>query len=137
MELSGMPDVIPDDYLDLMSIEKRAFAELAIVLKDGTPHVSPVWFDYSDGLVVINTARGRVKDKALHRHPVVAMSIRDPQDPYRYLMIRGPVVAETEEGGEDSIRDLSLKYRGHRNYKMGPGMVRVIYKVKPERVFAD
>jgi PPOX class probable F420-dependent enzyme len=131
-----MADVIPESYLDLLTTEKRAIAELAVVLKDGTPQVSPVWFDYADGLIVINTARGRVKDKALHRHPMVAMSIRDPDDPYRYLLIRGPVVEETEEGGYDSIQDLNLKYHGVRRYKLGPGMVRVIYKIKPERVFA-
>jgi PPOX class probable F420-dependent enzyme len=131
-----MADVIPESHLDLMTTEKRAIAELAVVLKDGTPQVSPVWFDYADGLIVINTARGRVKDKALHRHPMVALSIRDPDDPYRYLLIRGPVVDETEEGGYDSIQDLNLKYHGVRQYKLGPGMVRVIYKIKPERVFA-
>ena len=127
---------IPERYRDLLTWEKRAFAELAVVLKDGTPQVSPVWFDFVDGLLVINTARGRVKDKAMRKHPVVAMSIRDPDDPYRYLLIRGPVVEETEEGGYDSIQDLNLKYHGVRQYKLGPGMVRVIYKIKPERVFA-
>jgi len=131
-----MADVIPESHLDLMTTEKRAIAELAVVLRNGTPQVSPVWFDYADGLIVINTARGRVKDKALHRHPMVALSIRDPDDPYRYLLIRGPVVDETEEGGYDSIQDLNLKYHGVRQYKLGPGMVRVIYKIKPERVFA-
>ncbi|MEP7357799.1 MAG: pyridoxamine 5'-phosphate oxidase family protein [Anaerolineales bacterium] len=131
-----MPVEIPQDYLDLLTTEKRAFADLAVVLNDGTPQVSPVWFDFVDGLFIINTARGRVKDKALKRHPVVAMSIRDPDDPYRYLLIRGPVVEETEEGGADSIRDLNLKYHGDRNYNIRPGMVRVIYKIKPERVFA-
>jgi PPOX class probable F420-dependent enzyme len=127
---------IPESYLDLLTWEKRAFADLAVVLKDGTPQVSPVWFDYVDGLFVINTARGRLKDRALRGHPIVAMSIRDPDDPYRYLLIRGPVVEETEEGGYDSIQDLNLKYHGVRQYKMGPGMVRVIYKIKPEHVFA-
>ena len=127
---------IPESYRDLLTWEKRAFADLAVVLKDGTPQVSPVWFDFVDGLIVINTARGRVKDRALRDHPIVAMSIRDPDDPYRYLLIRGPVVEETEEGGYDSIQDLNLKYHGVRQYKLRPGMVRVIYKIKPERVFA-
>ena len=53
-----MADVIPESHLDLMTTEKRAIAELAVVLKDGSPQVSPVWFDYADGLIVINTARG-------------------------------------------------------------------------------
>ena len=132
-----MPDAIPADYADLLTREKRAFAELALVLRDGTPHVSPVWFEYEGGLIVINTARGRVKDKVLHRHPMVAMSIRDPNDPYRYLLIRGPVVDETEVGGDERIRDLNLKYRGNREFRLTPGQVRVTYRIKPERVFAD
>ena len=130
-----MAVTIPEGYADLLSRDKRAFAHLALVLKDGTPHVSPIWFDYQDGLIVINTARGRVKDKALQRHPYVALSISEAADPNRYLLIRGPVVAETEEGAWDQIDDLNLKYNGNRNFRRLAGQVRVTYKIKPEHVF--
>jgi hypothetical protein len=70
--------LIPKDYVDLLSPERRAFADLALVLRDGTPQVTPVWFEWDGELIVINTARGRVKDKVLHRHPVVALLIADP-----------------------------------------------------------
>ena len=126
---------VPERLAILLERETKAYLNLALVLKDGTPHVSPVWFDYVDGLIVLNTARGRVKDKVLARHPVVAMSIMDPKDPYRYLMITGPVVAETEEGGYEGICDLNLKYRGSLNYPKKKGEVRVIYKVRPESFF--
>jgi PPOX class probable F420-dependent enzyme len=132
-----MADKIPEDFADLLTREKVAFANLAVVLQDGTPHVSPIWFDYQDGLIIINTARGRVKDKVMHRHPTVALAISEPAHPDRYLLIRGPVVEETEEGGYEGICDLSLKYRGNRNYPRVPGQVRVIYKVRPERVFGS
>ena len=130
-----MAVTIPEGYADLLSRDRRAFAHLALVLKDGTPHVSPIWFDYQDGLIVINTARGRVKDKALHRHPYAALSISLPDDPNRYLLIRGPVVEETEDGAWDQIDDLNLKYNGNRNYRRLPGQVRVTYKIKPEHIF--
>jgi PPOX class probable F420-dependent enzyme len=130
-----MADVIPQEFSDLVTREKRAFANLALVLNDGTPHVSPIWFDYKNGLVVINTARGRIKDKALHRHPYAALSILDPADSNRYLLMRGPVIEETEEGAWDQIDDLNLKYNGNRNFKRLPGQVRVTYKIKPEHVF--
>jgi len=130
-----MTETIPPDFADLLLPETRAFANLALVLKDGTPQVSPIWFDYQDGLIVINTARGRVKDKVLRRHPYVALAIAAPGDPNRYLLIRGPVVEETEDGAWDQIDDLNLKYNGDRNFTRRPGQVRVTYKIKPEHVF--
>jgi PPOX class probable F420-dependent enzyme len=132
-----MADKIPESFADLLTRETLAFANLALALKDGTPQVTPIWFDYEDGLIIINTARGRIKDKVLHRHPTVALSIWDPANPYRYLLIRGPVVDETEEGGYDRICDLNFKYHGSRDYPRVPGQVRVTYKVRPERVFGS
>jgi PPOX class probable F420-dependent enzyme len=129
-----MESIIPKGYDDLLSLERRAFAYLALVLSDGTPQVTPVWFDWEDGLVVINTARGRVKDKVMRRHPVVAILIADPANPYRYLQIKGPVVFESEESAYEQICSLQQKYHGDRNYPKRPGEVRVIYKIKPEKV---
>jgi PPOX class probable F420-dependent enzyme len=126
--------MIPSEFADLLSPEKKAFAHLALVLTNGTPQVTPVWFDWDGTHLIINTARGRVKDKVLRRRPVVALAISDPDDPYRYLQIRGRVVAETEEGAYDQICDLRLKYRGDRNYPRNPGEVRVTYRILPEAV---
>src|SRR5438067_2091698 len=101
---------IPEAYADLLRPETRAYANLALVLKDGTPQVSPIWFDYQDRLIVISTARGRVKDKALHRQRYAALSISAPADPNRYLLVRGPVVEETEAGAWEVIDTLNTKY---------------------------
>ncbi len=128
--------LIPEKFNDLLSRSKKAFAYLALVKKDGMPQVTPIWFDWDGKNVVINTARGRVKDKILHRHPIVALLIQDPTNPYRYLQIRGPVVEETETGGYDEICDLNEKYHGNRNYPKNAGEVRVTYKISPERVDA-
>ncbi len=127
---------VPEKYLDLLTIEKKAFAALALALADGAPQVTLVWFGWDGTHLILNTARGRVKDKVLHRRAKVALLIVDPGDPYRYLQIRGTVVEETEEGAYDVICDLRLKYRGDRNYPKNPGEVRVTYKVLPERVQA-
>ncbi len=129
-----MADTIPEGWADLLVPEKRAFAHLALVLADGTPQVSPVWFAYRDGLILISTARGRVKDKALHRSRYAALSIIEPPDPNRYLLVRGPVVEETEEGAWEFIDELSQIYDG-RPFTRRPGQVRVTYKIKPEHVF--
>jgi PPOX class probable F420-dependent enzyme len=131
-----MDGLIPKEFSDLLSRGKKSFADLALVLSDGTPQVTPVWFDWDGELVTINTARGRVKDKILHRHPVVALMIADPADYYRYIQIKGPVVFESEEGAYEQICGLQEKYRGNRDYPKRPGEVRVIYKIKPEKVQA-
>ena len=127
--------LIPERLIDLLSPEKKAFASLALTLANGSPQVTPIWFGWDGTRIVLNTARGRVKDKVMHRRGKVALSIVDPSDPYRYLQIRGRVVDETEEGAYDVICDLRLKYRGDRNYPRNPGEVRVTYKVLPEQVF--
>ena len=132
-----MPITLPERLADLATSEKKAFAYLALVKKDGTPQVTPIWFDFDGSLFIFNTARGRVKDKIMHRHPTVAFVISDPENPYRYMEVSGKVVAESEEGGYDQICDLNLKYHGDRNYPKRPGEVRVTYKVLPERVFPE
>ncbi len=121
---------------DLLQRDKRAYAALALVLQDGSPHVSPIWFDYDGTHLIINTARGRVKDRILKRHPAVALSIVDPAEPERYLLVRGRVVDETEEGAFDVICDLREKYEGDRNFHRTPGQVRVTYKILPEHEFS-
>lgn len=127
--------LIPERLHDLLTREKKAFANLALVLRDGRPHVSPIWFDYDGTHIIINTARGRVKDRVLKRRPWVTLSIMDPGNPYRWMMIRGPVVDETEVGGYDEICDLAEKYRGKREYPKTPGEVRVTYKIFPKDVY--
>lgn len=129
-----MSSAIPERFADLVSREIRAFANLAVTLSDGTPQVSPVWFDYDGTHFIFNTARGRVKDKVMRRHPMVAFSIVDPADPYRYFLVRGRVVAETEEGGYEGICALNQKYHGNPNYPKR-AETRVIYKVLPEKIF--
>lgn len=132
-----MSITIPERFTDLISREKKAFAMLALVKRDGTPQVTPIWFDYDGTHFIFNTARGRVKDHILHKRPVVAFVIIDPENSYRYFQIRGRVVDESEEGAYQRICDLNVKYHGNPNYPLAPGMVRVTYKVLPEKVFPE
>jgi PPOX class probable F420-dependent enzyme len=126
-----MPEAIPEKYRDLFS--KRAFASLATLMPNGSPQVTPVWCDLEGDFVVFNSAKGRQKDRNVRRDPRVAMAIVDPENPYRYLEIRGRVVEITEEGADESINKLAKKYLGVDKYPYGqPSEVRVIYKIKPE-----
>lgn len=129
-----MPGVIPDKYLDLLDKGKKAFAHLATVMPDGTPQVTPVWVDYDGQYVLVNSARGRQKDKNMKRDSSVALSIMDPDNPYRYLEVRGRVAEITEEGADEHIDKMANKYIGQERYPWrGPGEVRVIYKIEPQR----
>ncbi len=121
---------IPENFTDLLSWEKKSFAHLALVLRDGTPQCTPLWFDYDGTHVIINSALGRVKDKAMRRTPHVALAISDPENPYRYIQIRGKVVEITEEGGREIIDHLSEKYRG-ATYNHKENEKRVTYKILP------
>lgn len=128
---------IPDTHIDLLRREAKAYAVLALTMADGTPQATPIWFDWDGTHIVINTARRRVKDRILHKHPKVAVTIWDPRDPERYLQLRGHVVFESEQGGYDQICDLREKYQGDRNFPKRPGEVRVTYKILPENVYAE
>jgi len=121
---------IPAGFMDLFT--KKAFANLATLMQDGTPQVSPVWLDFANGRIRVNTARGRVKDKNMQRNPAVAIAILDPENPYRHLAIRGRVVRSTEEGADEHIDSLAKKYLGKEKYPgRRPGEVRVTYEIEP------
>src|SRR5207302_430682 len=126
-----MAATIPDKYLDLLE-QKKAFAHLATVMPDGSPQVTPVWFDYTDGVIRVNTARGRVKVRNMKVGMPVALAIMDPDNPYRYIQIRGPVERVTEEGASAHIDRLAKKYLGADKYPYAqPGEVRVMFEIKP------
>ncbi|HXZ33207.1 MAG TPA: PPOX class F420-dependent oxidoreductase [Terriglobales bacterium] len=126
-----MAGAIPEKYRDLFS--KRAFASLSTLMPDGRPQVTPVWVDFDGEHVIFNSAKGRQKDRNVRRDPRVAMAIVDPENPYRYLEIRGRVGEITEEGADAHIDKMAKKYLGVDKYPYRqPGEVRVMYKITPE-----
>src|SRR5271155_1348659 len=96
-----MAEQLPASHRDLF--DKVAFASLSTLMPDGSPQVTPVWVDYDGKYVIVNTAKGRQKDKNLRRDGRVALAIPDPQNPYRYMEIRGRVAEITEKGADDHI----------------------------------
>jgi PPOX class probable F420-dependent enzyme len=127
-----MATQVPDKYVDLL--QKKAFANLSTLLPDGSPQVTPVWVDYDGKHVRVNSALGRVKDKNMRRDPRVSLAIQDPENPYRYVEIRGKVVDITQNGADEHINSLSQKYLGNPVYPgRKPGEVRVLYKIAPEK----
>jgi PPOX class probable F420-dependent enzyme len=122
---------IPEKYLDLVQ-QKKAFANLATLMPDGSPQVTPVWFDYKDGRLRVNTAKGRVKARNMQEGAPVALAIMDPDNPYRYVQVRGRVKRVAEQNANAHIDSLAKKYLGKDKYPWArPDEVRVIYEIEP------
>lgn len=125
---------IPPDFHDLF--EKETFAHLATLLPNGELHVTPVWVDYdadTDRLLV-NTERGRRKEKNARNDSRVAISMTDPENPYRMLSVTGSVDELTTEGAREHINELSKRYMGEDEYPNPIQTERIIISIKPEDV---
>jgi len=126
---------IPESHSDLIGDESPAYAYLATIMQDGTPQVTPVWFNTDDEYILINSAQGRVKDKNMRSRPQVALAIHNPKNPYRYIQVRGVIAEISSEGARQHIDDLALKYTGKAGFTIkDPDEVRLIYKLLPENV---
>ncbi|MCC6217164.1 MAG: PPOX class F420-dependent oxidoreductase [Polyangiaceae bacterium] len=129
-----MPSTIPEAFLDLLTT-KKSFAHLGTTMPDGTPQVTPVWVDWDGQHVLVNSARGRLKDRNMDTRRKVGLAISDPENPYRYLGIQGEVVEVTEDGAAAHIDTMAKKYLGQDKYPFGqPGEVRCLYKIAPRKV---
>lgn len=120
----------PEKFLDLLDPKTKAFLYLATVNAKGIPQVTPVWFDTDGEHILINTNEGRAKDRNMKARPDIAMAIQDPNDPYRYLGMRGKVVSHTTEGADEHINKLSLRYYG-TPWTYREGQKRIIFKIQP------
>jgi PPOX class probable F420-dependent enzyme len=114
----------------------KNFAFLATVKKDGSPQVTPTWIDRENNIILINTAKGRLKHKNVTRDPRVSISLVDDQNPYSMVTISGRVIEQTAEGADEHIDKLARKYLNTDKYPShSPGVKRVILKIKPEKIF--
>lgn len=123
---------IPESHQDLFV--RPVVVGLATVQPDGQPQVTPIWADLEDGKIRINTAAGRQKWKNLIERPMATVMALDPDDPYRWIEVRGKVVSNSEEGGDDVINQLSHKYTGQDYQGFVEGQVRVTFLIEPTRV---
>lgn len=123
---------IPDDLKSIL--QTKALAHVATVTPGGQPRTSPMWFEWDGERILLSHTKGRAKYRDVRENPRIALSIVDPDDPYRYVEIRGRV--EVRDDPEKTlIHRLAKKYRGEDEYRFdGPGDHRVIFEVTPERV---
>lgn len=126
---------IPAGFEDLF--RRKAFGHLATLMPDGRPQATPVWVDFDGKHVLLNTAEGRRKLANLRRDPRVAISIIDPENPYRYLEVRGQVAGITHEGADEHIDQLARRYLGKDRYPWRrAGEQRVLVRIEPEHTTA-
>jgi len=117
-------------------LEKPNYGVLAAVRPDGTPQLTTVWIDAEDGYVLVNTAKGRFKERYIKRDPRVSLYVRDEDDPYKWLAVTGHAEL-VEEGADAHIDRLAKKYTGRDSYPWRKeGERRVIIRISPERVIA-
>ncbi len=124
---------IPTEYHDLLKDETKSYLFLATTMPDGSPQVTPVWFNTDGEYILINTNEGRAKDKNMKARPKVAFVIQDPKTPYRYIQIRGEIAEHTTKGADEHINKLSEKY-DDKPWKYREGQKRIIYKIKPTHI---
>ncbi len=125
--------LIPPEFQDLVGPNSKAIGYLAFTLKDGAPIIAPIWFSAEDGYIWVNSSEGTLKDKRFKTMPPVALVIQDPVDRYRYLQIRGRVVAVQYDGALEHLHALSRCYDGQDFDDPGP-TPRVMYKIEIEKV---
>lgn len=121
---------IPETYLDLL-LKKKPLAHLATVMPDGSPQNTPVWFDYTDGKIRVNSALGRTKVRNMKLGAKVALSISDPDDPDRHVQLRGTVTRVRQDDiAAAHIDQLAHKYLGlDKNPYAKASDVRVMFEI--------
>jgi PPOX class probable F420-dependent enzyme len=126
---------LPDSVKKL--IEAKVYANVATLMKDGSPHVTQTWVDHDGDIVLINTNEGSQKHKNAVRNPKVALDVCDPTNPYNMAAIRGLVKEVTFEGAEEHIDRMARKYLGVDRYQnRQPGVRRVLIKIEATHVVA-
>ena len=116
-------------------VDAPNLAHVVTLMKDGSPQSTPVWVDYRDGHVLINTAEGRQKARNLARDNRIALSVVDRHRPGNYVEVRGTVVEITREGAGEHSAFLARKYFGpDAKPRLTPGEQRIIVKIEPSYV---
>jgi PPOX class probable F420-dependent enzyme len=126
----------PASHRNLLGDDVSALAFLATTMADGSPQVTPLWFDVEGDMIRINATRGRTKERNMAVRLRVDPAIADVADFSRYMQIRGTVVEMRKQGAQDDLKQLSRKYTGTEDFRGPPGQVRVMVVIRPDQVNA-
>ena len=116
--------------------QKKNLIFIATINPDGSPQLTPVWGNYSDEHILINTAEGRIKHKNVQKDPRVAVSVVDYNNPLNMTTIRGKVIQIIPDYDYSHINKLTKQYMGISEYPYKrENEKRIILKIKPEKIF--
>ncbi|KIH99149.1 pyridoxamine 5'-phosphate oxidase [Streptomonospora alba] len=122
---------IPADREDIL--HKPSFAHVATLGPRGEPQANPVWIDWDGAHVRFSQTRTRQKYRNVLRDDRISMSVQDPEDPYRYVEVRGRVESIEEDDGNAFIDHLAKRYLDEDHYPWAvPGEERIVISVRPE-----
>jgi len=134
-----MSPTVPDSHKDLF--EQPVYAIVTTLQPDGQPQSTVNWIDYDGQHVIFTTATGRQKEKNLANNPKITVMLIDPQNPYRWIEVRGVVEKATTEGATEHIEKMSWKYMNQKYYggynkkHTSPDQEqRILYRIKPTRI---
>jgi PPOX class probable F420-dependent enzyme len=130
-----MPDILTDRQRKF--VEQPRIGRLATTMRDGSPHISPVWYRFDAGDFLVLCERTSVKARNVGRDPRVAFCIDDDRPPYHAVLVRGRVTVEDAPGREWRLA-LAIHYLGEENGRryietsMHPN--NVMLRITPEKV---
>jgi PPOX class probable F420-dependent enzyme len=130
---SGASELDKKDIQRLFQGRNLAF--ISTLSKDGSPHITPVWADMEEDLILINTFETSAKNKNITKDPRIAISVVENNNPYNMVSIKGRVIEQITQGADEHLKKLAKRYLGiGKYYYRKPNHRRIILKIKPEKV---
>ncbi|GLY19607.1 PPOX class F420-dependent enzyme [Kineosporia sp. NBRC 101677] len=124
--------MIPQTHLDLLT--RPLFGHLATIRPEGRPQVNPMWFLWDGEHLKLTNTTTRHKYRNVTAHPQVALSVVDPDEPYRYLEVRGTVTSIEPDPDGAFFAVLAERYGMTMQGPVADAQHRVVYVVRPEQV---
>src|SRR5271169_4256289 len=121
-------------------IDGKNFGSVATLMRDGSPQVAPLWMDREGDTIILNTTRSRQRTKNLKRDQRIAVTVFAQDNPYSSVSIRGKAIEITEEGAEEHIDKMSMKYLGKPRYPWDdrtPKDPRILIRVQADRIHEE
>ena len=130
---AGTTKLNKEDLHHLFQFRNLAF--VATLSKDGSPHITPVWAEMVEDLILINTFETSAKNKHLSNDKRIAISIVEQNNPFNMVSIQGIDIEQTTEGADEHLKRLAKKYLGiGKYYYRKPKHKRIIIKIQPEKI---
>jgi len=131
--VAGVTQLNKDEVHQFFNSRNLAF--LSTLSKDGSPHVTPVWAEMVDDLILINTFETSAKNKHVIKDKRISLSVVEQNNPFNMVSIKGKVIEQTTEGADEHLKRLAKKYLGiGKYYYRKPNHKRIIIKIHPEKI---